>query len=756
MKVAVIEKCPSKNSFDFFDFDFDILYLSSRKLKKLLVKDIDLDIPKVIEEYDLIVTVGAEPTKHVAKTNSVTSANGVLVKEKFVPMINPAIAIFKPDQSGAVKHAVKTVESIVTGEYKQYKGEYYHITRASTALKYIQKVLRASEIKYVAMDTETTGLYPRNGHVLGISISHKEQFGVYIDHDCIDENVEEALQELCEEKTIVFHNAKFDMHMLKFWFKLKFYDWEDTMMIHYLLNENEPHGLKFLAGKYTDMGNYEASLDEFKKDYCKRHKMKIGDFSYDLVPPDILAEYAAADTDATITLFNKFWPTLVDSVMIEPYNVIMKPGLLALMSIEDTGVPFNVEELKRAQKEYDSEIKELKDKLYDYDEVHTVEKQLEVVFNPNSTAHLRHLLFKVLGLPIISRTKKGEPSTDKETLSELSSRHPCCDLLMQIRQKTKIKTTYLDKTLANLDSDVRIRSNFNQCVATSGRLSSSGKMNFQQMPRDDKTFKNCIQHPDPDWYIFSQDLKTAEAYVAAVVSKDPKMQEVFKSGGDLHSTIAKIVFRIDIDVDKIKGHPEYDKYRQASKAVTFGILFGASAKTVAKSATEDGADLTTKEAQYIIDHQYFGVFKKLKKYIENQRNQLESKACLYSVFNRKRRVPNVFSSDNYEKNHALNSGFNFGIQSVASDINLLAFIDFMDWLEENPHIRCEVYMLVHDSIIGAVHKDDAKIVRDKLKELTQKDRGVSIEGCPIGVDFEIGSTYAFKDEEEVKELCQLT
>lgn len=755
MKVAVIEKCPSKNAFEFFDFPFDRLYLSSKHIKKLLVKNIDLDIPNVVSSYDLIITIGAEPTKHVAKQNSVTNLNGVLVNDQFVPMINPAIVLFKPDQQSNLDHAIKTVNEIVEGNYNTYKGNYTHIISASTALKYIDKVFRADDIEYVAVDTETTGLYPRNGHVLGISISHREKFGVYIDADIIEDEVEVKLQELFNKKICVFHNAKFDMHMLEYWFNFKFNKWEDTMLIHYLLNENEPHNLKYLAGKYTELGNYEAELDNFKKEYCKKHKVKTADFTYDLIPADTLATYAAADTDATITLFNMFWPQLQKAKFKWTYNHIMKPALIALKEIEDTGVPFDIEEVDRAREEYEKDIFKLKEKLYDYPQVKNTEESLKVIFNPNSVNHLRHLLFTELGLHTNERTAKGEISTSKKVLSELSEEHPICDLLLQIRQKAKILNTYLTKTKANLDSDGRLRSNFNQTVATSGRLSSSGKMNFQQMPRDDKTFKNCIRHPNPDYFIFSQDLGTAEVYIAAVESKDPKLQEVFKTGGDLHSTIAKMVFNISIPTKDIKGHPQYDHLRQASKAITFGILFGAGAPKIAEEATKSGASLSAAQAKDIIDNKYFGVFRKLKKYIENTRKYLEKHGHMYSFYNRKRRVPNVFSQDNGEVAHALNSGFNFGIQSAASDINLMAFTDFKNWLNENPQVKCEVYMLVHDSIIGAVHKDDAKLVKQKLEEFTQLDRGMTIEGAPIEVDFEIGSTYAFKDKEEVRKLCQI-
>ena len=736
MKIALIEKQPSHIKYDkYFDFPFDKYQLVSKKMNKILKKDIELDL-SILENYDYIITVGAEPSRFIAGVSSVVTHAGHLIDNKYIPIFSPAMVSFKPEIRSAFNKAVDRLKNIITGEVQEDSGEYYGITEKSKAEAYLRKLLNSND-KYVAMDTETTALYPRDGYVLGISISHREGFGVYINSDCIDEEIEELLQKICDKKTIVFHNAKFDIKMLEFHFNLTFTNWEDTMLLHYLLNENEAHGLKYLALQYTSMGDYEEELDKFKKAYCKSHRIKQKDFTYDLIPFDILYVYAAKDTDATIRLFNLFYPKMKEhsNDIFLAYKNILKPGTIFLADIENNGVPFCREKLLKAQIQLEHEIYELEKSLYDYKEVHTVEKVLGVVFNPNSTAHVANLLFDTLGLPIQGRTETGNPSCDAPTLDALSEMNELPALIKKIKQAKKIKSTYIDKVLPNLDLDERLRTNFNLATTTSGRLSSSGKLNMQQLPRDNKIVKDCIKAPE-NYVVVSQDLTTAEMYYAAVLSGDVNLQNIFKTGKDFHSSIAHMVFNLDCDIEEVKHI--YPHLRQQAKAVSFGILYGAGPKTVSEQAPCSMAD-----AIRAIDS-YFRAFPRLKSWLESTKHLIKSKGFIYSLLGRKRRVPNVMSSDQGTAANAVRSALNFTIQSVASDINLLAGIEMNDYIKESG-LRAEIFGLVHDSILAIVHKDDLEHYATKLKYFTQRDRGLSIKGTPVGVDLEVGETYAFKE-----------
>jgi DNA polymerase I-like protein with 3'-5' exonuclease and polymerase domains len=166
------------------------------------------------------------------------------------------------------------------------------------------------------------------------------------------------------------------------------------------------------------------------------------------------------------------------------------------------------------------------------------------------------------------RTATGAISTDAEVLEELALEHPLPAVILKVRQLTKIRNTYISKILPELDADQRIRTGFNLIFTTSGRLSSSGKFNAQQIPRDDPLVKGCIKAPE-GYSIVSQDLQTGEMYYAAVLSGDTNLQQVFLSGGDFHSTIAKSVFNLPCAVEDVKKL--YPGKRQAAKAISFGI-----------------------------------------------------------------------------------------------------------------------------------------------------------------------------------------
>jgi DNA polymerase I-like protein with 3'-5' exonuclease and polymerase domains len=743
-KVAIIDKAPgSTNYAAYFDFEFENLHMSDVKIKKLLKKDITLEVN--LDDYDFVLLVGSEAAKNYAKITSVTQYQGQLVDGKFLPMINPAMLSFKPDGKPAFAQAAKKINQHVAGTIAEtVEGEYEGIEDEDRAKEYCRMVLEMTDIDTIAVDTETTSLYPRDGYVLGISLSHKVDQGVYISTDCIDEELESLLQQLFIKYNVVMHNAKFDLHMLEYHFNFKFPRIDDTMIMHYNLDETPgTHGLKALAMKYCEnLGDYDKALTEFRSDYCKTHKIKQMDFTYDLIPFDILSKYAAIDTAATIELYFKFKPIIDKSPKLKKvYTDILIPGMRFLKEVENNGVPFDMDRLVKGQTKMSAQIKELQDNLYSYKELHTFEENQGKLFNPNSPMQLRVLLFDILGLTPVpgKKTGTGAISTDAEVLEILSKEHPLPEAILGIRRASKIKNTYLDKIIPALDADKRLRTGFNLTSTTSGRLSSSGKLNMQQLPGDNKIVKSCIK-ARPGYKIVSQDLATAEMYVAAILSGDKALQDVFISGGDFHSSMAHRIFQLPCAVEEVTE--KFKKKRQAAKAISFGILYGSGPQKVAETA---GVSLD--EAKDAIKD-YFETFHRLKSWLDESQRAIKQNQFIYSILGRKRRVPNVISTDRAVVGHEVRSAVNFLIQSVASDVNLLAGIDMQEYIEARG-LDAKIFGLVHDSVLAEVHEDDLKEYCDKLEELTQLDRGVSIPGTPIGIDVEIGDDYSFTDPEEV-------
>ena len=742
--IAIVETKPSRNDYtSLFDnsFEFDQFQLCSNpSVKRVLKRDVDIEFNP--DDYDWVILVGSEPLKFYTKEGSITEYSGRLVDNKYLPVINPAMLAFKPEAQKTWEESRDNILKYMNGDLKQEKlDNIYGITESADLYVFLTRAIE-HENDFVALDSETSGLYPRDGHMLGISLSYEAEHGAYIDCDCIDEQAENLLQQLFDKKRVVFHNAKFDIAFFEYHFGFKFPRFEDTMLMHYMLDEQPgTHGLKQLTLKHTPYGDYEKPMYQWIEDYRKRTGILKDSFTWDMIPFDIMKDYAAMDAVCTFILFQKFENAIVKNPkMYSVYKDILLEGCRFLIDAQDNGVPFDKDRLMKSTALMQKEIEEAVDKLYKYPAVKQFEEAQGKDFNPNSTVQLRGLLFDYLQLtPTGKKTGTGANSTDAEVLGKLAEVHEIPKLVLDIRQKVKIKSTYLDKIYPQLDKDSRLRTNFNLHGTTSGRLSSSGKMNMQQIPRDNPIVKGCIKAKEGN-KIVAMDLTTAEVYCAAVLANDKALMKVFQDGGNFHSQIAKLVFNLPGTVEEVTEH--YSTERQMAKAVTFGIMYGAGPKKISEQVSKDsGKYFSTTEAKEVIED-YFSQFHGLKTWLDRSKQFIQDNGFIYSYFGRKRRLPNVFSEDKGIAAHEVRSGINFLVQSIASDVNLLGAIDSHKEVKERG-MRAQIFALVHDSILAEVDEEEVEDYCEVVRRNVQKDRGISIPGTPIGCDFDIGEDYSF-------------
>lgn len=743
-KVALIETKPSSTNFKrefggFFDFELFQL-CSNPTVKKVLKRDCDISINT--DEYDYVILVGSEPLKYFTKYTSVTEYSGKKLDGKYLPVINPAMLAFKPEAKKTWEDSKESIIKHINGEIEDVVVDdsiALGIQDTEEAKKYIQEALDHPS-EYVALDSETTGLYPRDGYMLGLSLSYDAKKGAYISTDCFDEELEQMLAKLFRNKTVIFHNAKFDMAFFEYHFNFEFPKFEDTMLLSYIVNEVPGnHGLKQLAVKYTPYGDYEKPMYDWMEQYRKEHGILKDDFCWEWIPFNVMKTYAAMDSLVTFLIFNKLKEIKKNPKLKWVYDNILIPGTRFLINVQDNGVPFDKKRLMIAQNLMQNDIDFAIETMYKNPAITNFEKINGKSFNPNSTVQLRALLFDFLGLsPVGKKTGTGADSTDAEVLQQLAEESEVPGLILDIRQKSKIKNTYLDKIIPQLDKDSHLRTSFNLHGTTSGRLSSSGKLNMQQLPRDNPIVKGCIK-ASAGSKIVAMDLTTAEVYVAAVLAQDKALMDVFRSGGNFHSTIAKTVFRLPCEVEEVAE--QYKTQRQAAKAVTFGIMYGAGANKISQQVTKDsGTYFSPNEAQEVIDD-YFRSFHKLKTWIKTNEKFIAQNGFIYSFFGRKRRLPNVASTDKGIRSHTIRSGLNFLVQSTASDINLLGAIDMETYIRASG-MKAKIFALVHDSILAEVEEDSVEEYMHHLGKFVQMDRGVSIPGAPIGCDFEVGDDYS--------------
>lgn len=743
VNIAIVEAKPSKNDYySLFDgeVEFEQFQLCSDNSKKrILKKDVDIDFNS--DNFDWVILVGSEPLKYYTPVTSITEYSGRCVEEKFLPIINPAMLSFKPESRPLWEESKNSILSYIKGE-KEDVTSFDSLVRGidnTEELKVFLKEAIEYPDDYIALDSETSDLYPRNGYMLGFSLCFNGETGAYINSECIDEECELLMQQLFDKKIVIFWNCKFDIAWFEFHFGFSFPRYEDAMLLHYLLDENSPHGLKPNTMKYTPYGDYEKDLYVWIDKYKKANGLRKADFNWSFIPFDKMVPYASMDALCTRILFEKFKVLFKNPKLTFVYQNLLLKGTRFLIDVQDNGVPFCEDRLALADSIMQEQIDNAIEELYQDPRISEFEKIQGKEFNPNSVMQLRSLLFDHLGLnPTGKKTGTGADSTDAEVLKELSSESHIPGLILDIRQKSKIKNTYLDKISTQLDRDMRLRTNFNLHTTSSGRLSSSGKLNMQQLPRDNPAVKGCIK-ARKGWKIVAIDLTTAEVYIAAVLSGDEALMDVFRQGGNFHSAIAKKVFKLPCAVEDVVTL--YPMERQAAKAVSFGIMYGAGPHKIAQEVTKSsGTRFTVQAATEVID-EYFASFPQLKSWIDESKKFILANGFVYSSFGRKRRLPNVKSTDSGIKGHEVRSGLNFLVQSTASDVNLLAGIDMNEYIKRN-NMKSKIFALVHDSILAEVPDSEIEEYQNKIIEFIQQDRGVSIPGCPIGYDIEIGEDYS--------------
>lgn len=555
------EQAPDKIINKYFKDEYDIKFLCSESKEKILKKDIDLDL-KELDNYRVVCPIGADALKYTAGMTGIQKYNGVLLENKWMPIMHPNIILVKPQMADDIEKAFNNLRKVLANEQtgEVFEKDYCFVETEEQFSNYRQQLIEADKL---VVDIETTSVSPMTGNILGIAISTRPHQGIYVSIEIVNRHLN-WFHELFKNRLCIFHNAKFDMGFMEYELGFEFPRFEDTMMLHYTLEEAVgTHGLKSLAMRFTDLGDYERALDDYKKTWARQNKVKLADFNYGMLPSDILAPYACKDADATFQLYVKFI-AIVDKnpEFTKLYSTILKPATIALKRLERNGGPVDRKMVQWIASQYQIDIEECLAEIAEHEAVKRFERIHGKIFNPNSTMQLRELFFNILGIRPTKKTESGAWSVDKEVLKEMG--HPLAEAILDLREKSKMAGTYIANILNGIDHDERLRSGFNIHGTTSGRLSSSGTLNYQNIPRDNKDIKKLFK-ARPGYKIVQCDLGTAEVYYAAVLSKDKFLQQAFIDKLDFHSYVAKQMFNLPCEVHEVKAL--YPNERQYAKAI---------------------------------------------------------------------------------------------------------------------------------------------------------------------------------------------
>ncbi|HZK34347.1 MAG TPA: DNA polymerase I [Bacillota bacterium] len=424
-------------------------------------------------------------------------------------------------------------------------------------------------------------------------------------------------------------------------------------------------------------------------------------------PERLLYDFKNIDTEAADAadlsiLAQAISDQLRQTGMEELYKQIEHPLIEILADMEHTGFKVDRDKLNELDVHFSTEQARLTDEITEL---------AGEAFNLNSPKQLGEILFDKLGLPVQKRTKTGY-STNIEVLESLLGTHPIIDKIIDYRQVTKIKSTYVDGLFAVIDSnDGRIHSSFNQSVTATGRISST-EPNLQNIPvRHDsgRLIRQIFISSGDDYTLMTADYSQIELRILAHISEDPTLIDSFLKKEDIHMRTASEIF--NVPMVKVT-----DKQRDSAKAVNFGIIYGISDFGLSKNLR-----ITRDEAKHYIDS-YLDRYPKIKDYMEQIVKDGKSKGYVTTLYNRRRDLPEIRSRNYNTRSFGERIALNMPIQGTAADIIKLAMINVYNELKSKG-LRSKLILQVHDELIIDVYKPELdtliELVRDKMENVAQ-------------------------------------
>jgi DNA polymerase-1 len=348
-------------------------------------------------------------------------------------------------------------------------------------------------------------------------------------------------------------------------------------------------------------------------------------------------------------------------------------------------------------------------------------------FNINSPKQLREILFEKLKLPVVKRTKTG-PSTDEEVLRSLASQHGLAALLLEYRQITKLKTTYVDALPLLMDPvTCTIHTSFNQTATETGRLSSSNP-NLQNMPIKTelgRTIRESVVAFDDKSYLLSCDYSQIELRVLAHMSKDEKLIEAFKQDKDIHKTTASLIY--GMKEEEVPG-----EMRDTAKRVNFGIIYGLTSFGLARDLA-----ISLGDAQNFIDA-YFLRYPRVKEYVQDQIAKARSLGFVTTILGRRRYIPEINSKNQSIRQVAERQAINTPIQGSASDLIKLAMVRIHRDRAARQY-KSSMILQIHDELLFNVSRDEAGVFEGFVKEAMETVLSLDV---PIRVDMKRGKNWS--------------
>ncbi|AIC22810.1 DNA polymerase I [Pseudomonas chlororaphis] len=584
--------------------------------------------------------------------------------------------------------------------------------------------------KLFAFDTETTGIDAQQAQLVGLSFAVQANEAAYIPltHSYIDvpeqldrDTVLRALKPILEDpnKLKVGQHAKFDMNILANCAiggdqangitvrGVAF----DTMLESYVLNSTATrHDMDSLAEKY--LGHTTVSFQDIAGKGAKQ-------LTFDQIALEQAGPYAAEDADVTLRLHQVLHEKLAAiPSLASVLSDIEMPVVPVLARIERQGALVDADLLRVQSIELGDKMVELEREAF---EIAGEE------FNLGSPKQLGVILYDKLGLPVLKKTAKGQPSTAEEVLAKLAEDdYPLPKVLMQYRSMSKLKSTYTDRLPEQINPRTgRIHTSYHQAVASTGRLSSSDP-NLQNIPvrtAEGRRIRQAFIAP-PGYKLLAADYSQIELRIMAHLSRDEGLLNAFRNNLDVHTATAAEVFKVELkDVSSDQ--------RRSAKAINFGLIYGMGAQKLGKDIGVD-----TKTAKAYIDT-YFARYPGVREYMDRTRAQAAEQGYVETLFGRRLYLPEINSNKPQERAGAERTAINAPMQGTAADIIKKAMVAVDNWLATSG-LDAKVILQVHDELVLEVREDLVDQVSEEIRGYMSKAATLDV---PLLVEVGVGSNW---------------
>jgi DNA polymerase-1 len=567
--------------------------------------------------------------------------------------------------------------------------------------------------KYAVLDIESTGVNRYKDDINYIGIGLVRDLGSDMDKRIIcnmhqDKDLDKfkrIARKLKEQKVIlIWQNGKFDTLFIQLKYGILLPIHHDIMVMGTAYDLAAPHGLEEMSKSWLGLPDWDIPLKEKKK------------------PNSLTVEkYLLKDLENPWKLFQFFNQKLTPQQW-KAYKHLLRPAFLMYRRAERTGIYLNKPELSKVRKTY---RKQQEDKLA------VLNKQYNI--NWNSPKQVSDVLFNKEHMPVIKLSQKtGEPSSDAKVLKRLKSKgFTLAEQLLDYKFYYGANSKFLNRWEDDAFYDGRIHPNFNLTNVVTGRTSCSDP-NLQQVPRN-KELRTLFTAP-PGRVLLEADYSQIELRIAADYANEPTMLKIYREGGDIHTETAMSL--TGLSAEQVKGEP-----RSRAKPVNFGFLYGMSAKGFVSYAFDNYDTVFSKPEADRYRQLFFIKYPGLLKWHREMEIICEANGGVENRFGRFRKLPDIYSSDNYIRSKAARRAVNSPVQGTASDLLLLAAVEIDKTLRKP--LDLSIVGTVHDSILMDVPENNVDEAVREVKRIMAHPQALDIFGVsfkvPIEADVGIGA-----------------